>query len=217
MGKKTNQDLMAEFVSSNGVILEKKLFKHLYGDKPKGRVKPGVIPSKQTPGLYRTRNDAGKLADQVMSFFKKNTSEPDYVKAIIELLFLYGLRISEAIAITHIDISAAGVIRVKGQKGSNDRFVRPISYSHLWAFIRDCQVSYQGVYSRQYFYRLLKKYGFFSYYGGNVNMSVTHMFRHEFARDLMSCFREIETVQKGLGQKSKKSTEYYVGGSKKKK
>jgi len=217
MEKLTNQDLMAQFVSAKGVILTKKLFKFLHGDKAQGKELAGLKPVAQSPGLYGAGYEPGQLTDQVMAFFRKNTTEPEYVKAVIELLFLYGIRISEALAVSYTDISPAGVIYVKGQKGSNDRFVRPVSYAHFWAFVRDTKVSYTGIYSRFYIYRVLRKYGFASFYGDNVNMSVSHMFRHEFARDLMGRFGDIEKVQKGLGQKSKKSAEFYVKGIRKQK
>lgn len=209
MDTMSNADFMKEFVTVKGVINTKKLLKHLYGDKTKQPRRTASKPSGLTPGLNLIRDDTEHLTKSVMSFIGRNKTEAYYVKAIIELLFLYGLRISEALAITHHSITKSGLILIKGKKGSEDRFIRPVMFLTFWKHYKACEIDYSFVYSRQYFYRVLKKYGFYASYGNNTKMSVTHMFRHEYARDIQLQFKDLEIVKKGIGHKSIKSTQYY--------
>ena len=215
MIEKPPADIMQEFLNASGVINTKKLFSHLYGKKTKTRGPSAPSPPEQSVRQYREGKEQETLSNQVMAFHERNTSEPTYVHAVIELLFLYGLRISEALEINSRDITAAGTIHIRGKKGSHDRYVRPVLYASFWELVRSTPLEMGGIYSRQYFYRVLKKYGFYALYGNNVNMSVTHMFRHEYARDVMSQFKNEENVQKSLGQKSKKSAKHYVSNKKK--
>lgn len=136
-------------------------------------------------------------------------------KAVIELMFMHGLRISEVLNIDQSDISKSGAIRIKALKGSSFRVVQPALFKEFW--LKNCSqlLPLRTVYSRFYFYRLFKRLGLYAYFGTNSNASVTHYFRHLKGLDIQESFNDWALTQSVLGHKNVNSTHYY--GQKKQK
>ena len=145
----------------------------------------------------------------VVSELFTNVNTPLFLKAVVELQFLYGLRISEVLNIERSDVSKTGYIRVKGLKHSNSRIVRPVNYLHFWQNDGSHLLPLCKTYSRFYFYRKYKQLGLSMKYEGRSNNSVTHLFRHEVVQDLQRSFNESSTTQKFIGHKNIKNTKRY--------
>lgn len=182
------------------------VFHHLNG---LNGIKSVTKPSAQ----YATLCDQGS-PDVVPSFdiatFLKEHSELKHVeKAVIELMFLYGLRISEVLQINQSDISKGGNIRIKALKGSSFRIVQSLMFKEFWISESRPLLPLSSVYSRYYFYRLFRKYGLYSTFGVNQKASVTHYFRHLRGLEVQSAFEDWELTASSLGHKSTKSTVYY--------
>ena len=83
-----------------------------------------------------------------------NSGLAKFEKAVLELQFLYGLRISEVLNIQPSDINSNGNILIHGLKGSENRSVYPVRFLDFWLFMRDNNVQIPKSYNRQYFFRL---------------------------------------------------------------
>lgn len=131
------------------------------------------------------------------------------VKLVIELQFMYGLRITSLLNLTTSDITQSGALRIKQGKGSEDLIVYSQRYSEYLQKIRNVSGSKICDYSRFYFYRLYMKKGLYEEYGKNMKRSVTHMFRHNIALSMKNSNISVEEVKRFLGHKSIKSTRNY--------
>lgn len=190
-------------------LSEKRLLKTLYPYNSIPRTKPVVTPSAQSTKLFQTRPfDLTALSTLVTSILRSQTL-PVFQLAVIELLFLYGLRISEALNIDVSCVSANGAIKVKGKKGSETRIVQPVLFREFWLISGRHLLPLINVYSRHYFYKQFKRLGLYVVHAGNVNNSVTHSFRHMILSDLYSSFNDTSSSQKFIGHKSQKSTQHY--------
>lgn len=183
----------------------------------KKHIRPPLHPTKsaadmlaQTPGLspLRTKLPAG-MTDYIanLSTFS-GLSVVD--KAVIELLYLYGLRISEVLAIRSNDIQGTGLIRVPGTKGSRTRYVMPVNFLPFWLSHYRPMLPLSRDYTRFYFYRLFKKIGFYSLAPGRQNFSVTHHFRRQVLVSLKAEGYTNDELTAFIGHRSKKSISYYV-------
>lgn len=178
-------------------------------DTERRRVKP-VLPSPaQTTKLLQDNKDNVDRITSIVSALFANPSAPLFLKAVVELQFLYGLRISEVLNIENSDVSESGYIKIKGLKNSNSRIVRPVNYMHFWISTGRHLLPIKNTYSRFYFYRKYKELGLNVKYAGRVNNSVTHLFRHEVVNELQKSFNEIGTTQKFIGHKNVKNTMRY--------
>ena len=139
-----------------------------------------------------------------------NHNLPAYVKSIIELQFLFGLRISEALQIDHSQVMFNGAINIRGLKGSNDRFVYPVKYRDFWLQVKRSNSSPGQYYNRFYFYRLYKKIGISGLLSFNKNHSVTHYMRYMYVLQLLKETDNVESIKNLLGHKSIKSTMHYI-------
>lgn len=136
-------------------------------------------------------------------------------KAMIELLFISGLRISEALNIKYGSITKDGRIAVKGMKGSNDRLVFPSTTS---SYFQLCKLSKYDPFkekNRFYYYRFLKQKGLYFFSNSGKKNAVTHVFRHNFVSDLANSGADNNFIKTAIGHKSIKSTEHYVEKNKK--
>lgn len=140
----------------------------------------------------------------------RNCSLPDVVKAVVELQYRFGLRITECLNFTSSDIMADGSIRIRGLKGSSDRVVKPVTYAKLWVTCFLPLLPLHTTFSRFYFYRIYKAQGWSGKFCNSGLNSVTHYFRHMKALELLNKFNDIELTARELGHKSLKSTEYYA-------
>lgn len=185
------------------------LQKILYNDVEDVRIKPVVPSSAQTNKLLQENTDNVKRITSIVSNLLANPDAPDFFKAVVELQFTYGLRISEVLNIERSDVSSSGYIRIKGLKNSNSRIVRPANYLQFWQHSGSHLLPLFKTYSRFYFYRKYKELGLSMRYEGRSNSSVTHLFRHEVVQDLQRSFNETTTTQKFIGHKNIKNTQRY--------
>lgn len=145
------------------------------------------------------------VVEQVLR--SSNISETD--KAVIEIMFNYGLRISEVLAINSKSINSRNQIIIKGLKGSSDRLVTPVISSTYWRKVKMYNCQDHTLNGRFYYYRLFKKLGFTSHAAGNKKNSVTHSFRHNFITEIMKQTDNIEIAKELIGHKNSNSTKYY--------
>lgn len=191
---------------------EKKILASFAGQRNRSQppVNSVLTPSAQTNGLF-----SGRLKIQMAGKFSQtiapgNKSLPDYVKAIIELMGYHGLRVSEALNITALDIKPGGRIMVKGLKKSASRLIHSPTYSELFEDIRVNGKEIPEYYNRFYFYRLFRKLGFMTTFKKSQHVTVTHVLRYYFISEFLANGGTVNDLQNVLGHKSLESTQYYV-------
>lgn len=135
---------------------------------------------------------------------------PLHLKLLLGVLLISGCRISEVLVLKHEDIDVFGNVSIKAKKGSLNRVVFVQEALHFKALYRDLTGLIFEDYSRFTVRRLFIDWGLYCTFSGNENKSVTHIFRHLYARQIMAHTGEIESVKSGLGHKSQKSTQYYT-------
>ena len=172
-------------------------------------LKPVVTRIAQTNKLLQVDMHNADRITSIVSALLKNPDAPDVLKAVVELQFLYGLRISEVLNVESSDVSKSGYIKIRGLKNSNSRIVRPVNFLHFWIHTCKHLLPLVNTYSRFYFYRKYKELGLSVQYAGRKNNSVTHLFRHEVVNELQKSFDEIATTQKFIGHKNIKNTMLY--------
>jgi len=153
-------------------------------------------------------------------------------RAILELLYGSGLRISEALGLEVGDVHlASDYVRVRG-KGNKERLV-PLSEpcrDALAAYLRDVRPAWMDrwrrsrggrrplrdplfltargtVLTRQGFFRNLRNYGIA---GGVVKRLSPHKLRHSFATHLLEGGADLRSVQEMLGHADIGTTEIYT-------
>lgn len=192
------------------IITLKSLQAHLQNDRDKRRIKSVVVSPAQSNKLLLDRMEVDNSEfDRICSIIQ-NDKLPLVLRAVIELQFLHGLRISEVLNITASDITRNGRIRIKGLKGSFDRFVLSSNFIEFWTCSGIPLLPLCRCYSRFYFYREYKKLCIGARFGNSHNNSVTHWFRHAVALDSIETFHSINDTKIVLGHKNSKSTQKYV-------
>lgn len=131
-------------------------------------------------------------------------------KAVIELQYLYALRIQEVLDIDYYDIYPGGQILIKSEKGSNNRIVVPVLFRESWYGKTGMDLPLSRIYNRFYFYRLYKKLGFYAKFKGNENYSVTHFFRHELIEQLQKSGMSTEDIKLFTAHRSEGGIAAYV-------
>lgn len=173
-----------------------------------------LSPSAQITALCELPGVNDLVANITRLLAAGNNSLTSYEKAILELQFLYGLRISEVLNITYSDIKYNGSILVKGLKGSNDRIVVPVKFMVYWINFKKHKLVISKSFNRFYFYRLYKKKGVYDSLFSKSNKSVTHIMRYNYIIQLIKTGENIEQIQQLIGHKSINSTIYYVNSLK---
>lgn len=186
----------------------------LYGVPPKPRIDPDENPSAQSLGLLQNRQSFDNVLRTVEAFLTRNDEAPVFLRAVVELLFLNGLRISEVRKIRGTDITATGHIRIRSSKGSWSRMAVTGIYKSYWMRQKGRATALFIDYSRFWFYRQFKRYGIVLSHGAGFNDSVTHAFRHILLKAASAENIETETLQKYIGHKSIKSTKTYTNDKK---
>jgi len=184
-------------------------------DTTLNRIKSVASLTAHTPVLFQNNNFQFSEIDLFMSEIIRRNDLSVQEKAIIELLYYFGLRISEVLQIKKTDISPMCHILVKGSKGSNNRIVQPVVFRSFWLSATVGDLPLCNIYSRFYFYRLFKKIGFYSKFGTNEKFSVTHFFRHQLVLSFKSAGFPDETITQFIAHRSFRSLEYYAGERKK--
>ena len=144
-------------------------------------------------------------------------------KAMLELLYASGLRVSELVSVSVAQLSLNDhVVRVLG-KGSKDRLV-PMGQAaaeHLENYIRDARgvilggqqstdlfITARGkCMSRQMFWNLIKRYAIIA---GITKQISPHVLRHAFATHLLNHGADLRVVQLLLGHADITTTQIYT-------
>ena len=142
-------------------------------------------------------------------------------RAILELLYASGLRVTECVTLKPVDIDMqSGLLRVHG-KGSKDRIV-PVhnaAMKILQQYMRDWRPHFAPIehfiflnrsgkgLTRQAIWKLVQRYVL----RAEVHKSVSpHTFRHSFATHLLDGGADLRTVQLLLGHADISATEIYT-------
>ncbi|MFA5421304.1 MAG: site-specific tyrosine recombinase XerD [Bacilli bacterium] len=143
-------------------------------------------------------------------------------KAMLELMYASGLRVSELIGLERAQINFMhGIVTIYG-KGNKERRVPVGDYAleYLVKYFdesRNKNVGKNSKYaflnrygkplSRQYFYRQVKKY---AVYAGIKEEISPHTLRHSFATHLLDNGAELRAVQEMLGHQNIATTQIYT-------
>lgn len=191
--------------------MSKVSFRTLQKRMTEARTKSDIKLSAQSPELCSlNKNFTSDLMRTYTQYYVREDLIP-IEKAVIELLMLNGLRISEVLSIKPSDVLPNGYIRINGKKGSNDRLITSNYFRTHWQTSFISLLPLHLYYSRFYFYRLFKKIGIYGRYGSNKYNSVTHYFRHEIVLSMQKSGVDDQLISEFLGHKSSKSLLYYVG------
>lgn len=145
-------------------------------------------------------------------------------RAMLELLYATGLRVSELVSIGVLDISLAdGVVRVVQGKGGKDRLVPLGAEAAHWidAYLKTSRpallgqqqsaalfvTARGGPMTRQSFWLLIKKYAVLA---GVTEPLSPHVLRHAFATHLLNHGADLRVVQLLLGHADISTTQIYT-------
>lgn len=159
-----------------------------------------------------------KTFQRVMAIASGYVNNPEnYIidRICMMLISAYGLRISEVLNIQSFDISTDGTILIRSKKGSDPRLVSGLQFSKWLSKNRLFFASQMRFRNRWFYYRLFKRLGISEKMTGNVNSSVTHVFRYAFIDKMQQITGDIETTGKVIGHVSSKNTQRYEKKSKK--
>lgn len=172
-------------------------------------IKPVLTSSAQTVTLCPVNGEEPTGLNAIVEQVLRNSDISETDKAVIEIMFLYGLRISEVLAINSNSINSRNQIMIKGLKGSNNRLITPVYSVSYWQKVKTYNLQDHTINGRFYYYRLFKKLGFSTMAPGNKKKSVTHSFRHNFITEIMKETENIEIAKELIGHKNSNSTKYY--------
>lgn len=144
-------------------------------------------------------------------------------RAMLELLYATGLRVSELIGLRDLQVNlASGIVRVTG-KGSRERIVPMGEEAQQWLqrYLRDVRPQLlNGVASallfpgrngnsmtRQTFWHIIRRY---SQRAGIVRHLSPHTLRHAFATHLLNHGADLRAVQMLLGHANLSTTQIYT-------
>jgi integrase len=188
--------------------------------KPKKKIKaiePYLVrttfedsPSAQTTTLCRP----GSRSEMAIKTAVLNIDGTKYLsstdKVVLEFSLTYGLRISEILAITRDNLLGNGRVFINGKKRSCNRILDGFKYYEALSKFLRLFNSISQVYSRFYYYRLFLKLGISLEIPGNQHRAVTHAGRHLLSKDILRNNIDMSDLQRYIGHKSGKSTEYYA-------
>ncbi|AWB35914.1 site-specific tyrosine recombinase XerD [Orrella marina] len=181
-----------------------------------------VVPARQPQRIPKTLTEA--QVDVLLGAPPLNTAYGLRDRAMLEVLYATGLRVSELVGLSVLDVSLNdGVVRVVQGKGGKDRLVplgaeaafRVERYmeqarmellgrktsSALFLSSRGCAMSRQG------FWQLVKKYAVVA--GVQAPLS-PHVLRHAFATHLLNHGADLRVVQVLLGHADISTTQIYT-------
>lgn len=201
----------------------RRLFQYLHREKIRADDPSALLISPKLP--QRLPKDLSE--DQVDDLLNApNSKDPIELrdKAMLELLYATGLRVTELVSLTMENISLRqGVVRVFG-KGGKERLV-PIGETAIdWIeqFIKQARPSLLGeqtsdvlfpsrraqMMTRQTFWHRIKHYAVIA--GIDVEKLSPHVLRHAFATHLLNHGADLRVVQMLLGHSDLSTTQIYT-------
>jgi integrase/recombinase XerD len=164
-----------------------------------------------------------EMIDKIISCIDVFTSSGIRDKAIIELLYSCGLRVSELINLTNRDLFLTdGIVRIFG-KGAKERIVpiAKITVDCVKNYIENARGQFVSQktkdeiflnrfgdkFSRMGIWNIIDKYATMA----NISVKVyPHIFRHSFATHLLEGGADLRVVQELLGHSSINTTQIYT-------
>ena len=230
---KVSQDQIMEYVSIIGKILSarsvarnissiKTFFRFLTAE---GKIKNSPARLIETPRLSRRLPGVLNQQEVEQLISQPDSSNPlgQRDRAMLEILYATGLRVSELVSLKVLSINMeAGYVRTLG-KGSKERIV-PMGDKALWAvkeyltggrpqLTRRTNSAYLFLNSRgrpltrQGFWKIIKKYGM----EAGIKKKITpHSIRHSFASHLLEAGADLRAVQVMLGHADISTTQIYT-------
>ena len=198
-------------------------------------VNEGLIdrnPCEEIKNFKKTKKIPGFLSEkEVLSILNsasrvgKNDVEKARNKALIEILYASGMRVSELVSLRKsLFIGTPEIILIKG-KGNKERMV-PISKIALSAvkkYLKKLKRANLELYKNEFLFPSRSKNGFLNrekffliikeiaYTAGlNAKQVSPHKIRHAFASHLLSNGADLRVIQTLLGHKNLSSTEIYT-------
>ena len=172
-------------------------------------------PPKRTPRFPKTLSEA----DVEALLAAPDTTTPLGLRdrAMLELLYATGLRVSELVAVKTFEVNLdAGVLRVMG-KGSKERLVplgeEAVEWISAYAKARNGKsdalflTSRGAGMTRQAFWHLIRRYGARAIPGKKLS---PHVLRHAFATHLINHGADLRVVQLLLGHADISTTQIYT-------
>lgn len=176
----------------------------------KARINAVSIPTAQTNKLCDDRSVVEVAGFQESRLKDLNRNEPLHIRVIVSMLQLYGLRISEVLALKPSNITFDGKVIIKGTKGSSDRLVVIPEYSKFFIDIRNSGYNPFVNVNRFVVYRILKKYSLVAQSTYGTKNAVCHQFRYQFAKSINDVTESIDETAKIIGHKKSSSTSHYL-------
>lgn len=128
---------------------------------------------------------------------------------ILDLMVTNGCRVGEVLGIRGTDIIDDNHVYVKAEKRSRDRVCCLSLTSGFEVYRRAGSGLIWPMLNRWYVYRLFRRIGIYEQVVGNHRHAVTHAPRHELVTRMIGAGVDTKDVQRVIGHKSLKSTEYY--------
>lgn len=178
--------------------------------KTQSRTNTVIVPNAQTPKQCAIESGlaAGESVSEVVNRCIRQFSKVEGF--IFDLLLTNGCRIGEALAVRAGDILTENSVHIRGEKGSSDR-VCFLTVVQGFKTLQEIAVRLNGPgMNRWYIYRVARKMGIYGKLIGKRRNAVTHLGRHSFVSRLARGGVDTVTIQKAIGHRSRKSTEYYV-------
>jgi integrase len=167
-------------------------------------------PSAQNAILCALQDNVHPVIKKAVALSEPSSNWPLPLKVFIQLQLTFGLRVSEVLSISHVDILSLGRLRLRTSKNGIDRIV---NFTDRYGYLERCKAN--GVnpfadFNRFYIYRLYKKEGIMMFHENGRKWSVTHSLRHFMVQQVMSEVNERNLVSNYIGHASKKSLDSYL-------
>lgn len=187
-----------------------KLFLARLKSTPESPVKSESTLIAQSPALcsLRFEKNITKYFDNLIA--ESNNALSIETKALIELMGIWGLRVSEALSIKASNVTRYGSIFVDGLKGSQSRLIHPNLYLNFWKSVYQTKCLDISYINRFYIYRIFNKSGIFIQHAPGLNKSVTHALRYIFIANCIKMNMSTVDIQNVLGHKNINSTLHYI-------
>ena len=134
---------------------------------------------------------------------------------IFQLQFIYGLRASEALNITHSDISGTGLVLIRAGKQSHNRIIFAPDLLPLHSLASADKDKRIFPLSYRQYYLALKRAGInYHIHGTSRRASVTHAARHAVFQHVSELFSlEVPETMRFSGHKTQSGLNYYLGAN----